>query len=267
MTEILNITNLFGKKALITGATGHLGSAFAKTLASLGVSLILVDKPGSDFKSLIASIGQAGEIGIQTFICDFEIEENIIELVEQIKVSSEFLNIVINNAAFVGDTELDDWNTEFKNQSTSTWRRALEVNVTSVFTLVRELTPILERSDNASVINIGSIYGTFGPDLRLYEGTNIFNPAAYSVSKSGLIHLTRWLAMNLAPKVRVNTISPGGIFRNQDPTFVARYIKNTPMARMATEEDLQGLLIFLVSDSSSYVTGQNISVDGGWGIS
>ena len=104
------------------------------------------------------------------------------------------------------------------------------------------------------------------PDWSLYKDLDMENPAAYGVSKGGVIQLTRWLSTRLAPSIRVNTISPGGIFRGQPEKFIERYEARTPMGRMAKEIDLSGALIFLASDLSSYVTGQNVVVDGGWGV-
>jgi NAD(P)-dependent dehydrogenase (short-subunit alcohol dehydrogenase family) len=122
----------------------------------------------------------------------------------------------------------------------------------------------MKDSIGASIVNISSIYGLLGPDWRLYAETNMGNPAAYSASKGGLIQFTRWLSTTLAPSVRVNAICPGGIFRNQPGSFIAKYEYKTPMARMAKEEDFKGALGFLASDLSSYVTGQSLNVDGGW---
>src|SRR5437870_1912890 len=111
---------------------------------------------------------------------------------------------------------------------------------------------------------IGSIYGVVGPDLALYEGTPLGNPAAYAASKGGLLQFTRWLATSLAPRVRVNMLSPGGVERGQAEQFRTRYVAKTPLARMATEEDFKGAVAYLASDLSAYVTGQNLIVDGGW---
>ena len=116
------------------------------------------------------------------------------------------------------------------------------------------------------MINISSIYGQWGPDLSLYEGTKMANPAAYSASKGGLDQLTRWLACTLAPDIRVNAISPGGVARGQPISFVERYNARTPLGRMATEDDFRGAVAYLASDLSAYVSGQILSVDGGWGI-
>jgi NAD(P)-dependent dehydrogenase (short-subunit alcohol dehydrogenase family) len=174
--------------------------------------------------------------------------------------------VLINNAAFTGTAGLEGWVVPFEEQSVSTWRRALEVNLTAAFDLVKGLAPILARSEGGSVINIASIYGAYGPDHRLYADTPMGNPAAYAASKGGLIQLTRWLATTLAPRVRVNSISPGGIRRGQPAAFIERYEQRTPLGRMAVEDDFRGAIAFLATDLSRYVTGQDLAVDGGWGV-
>ena len=110
------------------------------------------------------------------------------------------------------------------------------------------------------------MYGLHGPDWNLYKDTKLGNPAAYTTSKSGLIGLTRWLATALAPEVRVNSIAPGGIYRDQPEVFVNRYSKKTPLGRMGKEDDFRGVIAYLASDLSKYVTGQVLSIDGGWNI-
>jgi NAD(P)-dependent dehydrogenase (short-subunit alcohol dehydrogenase family) len=152
----------------------------------------------------------------------------------------------------------------FAEQLPATWRKALEVNLTAPFVLTQMCAPALASSGHGSVINVSSIYGVGGPNWSLYAGTTMGNPAAYAASKGGLIQLTRWLATTLAPKIRVNAISPGGVSNHQAETFVQRYIALTPLGRMATEEDFKGAVAFLASDLSAYVTGQNLMVDGGW---
>jgi NAD(P)-dependent dehydrogenase (short-subunit alcohol dehydrogenase family) len=156
------------------------------------------------------------------------------------------------------------WAVPFAEQSIETWRKALEVNLTTPFHLVQGLFGLLQKSDSPAVVNLGSIYGTHGPDWDMYAGTSMGNPAAYSASKGGLIQLTRWLATTLGPRVRVNCVSPGGISRNQDEKFVKKYAARTPLARMAVEDDIVSAILFLSSLSSNYITGQNVEVDGGW---
>ena len=140
----------------------------------------------------------------------------------------------------------------------------MQVNLTSAFELSQQAAPHLGSGGHGSIIFISSIYGMVGPNNALYEGTTMGNPAAYGASKAGLLQLARYLATTLAPAVRVNAITPGGVWRNQAPEFVDRYVARTPLGRMAREEDFMGAVAFLASDLSSYVTGQNLVVDGGW---
>jgi len=174
------------------------------------------------------------------------------------------LDILINCAALVGKSELQGWSTSFSEQSADTWRLALETNLTAIFILVQECADALAISGHGSVVNLGSIYGIVGPDLGIYEDTTLGNPAAYAASKGALLQLTRWLATVLAPRVRVNSLSPGGLTRDQPLVFQKRYAARTPLTRMGTEQDLKGAVAYLASDLSSYVTGHNLVVDGGW---
>jgi NAD(P)-dependent dehydrogenase (short-subunit alcohol dehydrogenase family) len=263
---IQELMNLKGRRALVTGAAGGLGTVMADTLAELGADLILVDRPGTDFTSSAALLEARWGVQVSHYHCDLEQNDQRLELLESIQNKHVLLDILINNAAFVGASELQGWGTAFEEQTVETWRRALEVNLTAPFHLCQALTPLLKKSVGANIINIGSIYGEYGPDWGLYDETNMANPAAYCASKGGLIQLTRWLSTTLAPGIRVNAISPGGIFRDQPELFVKRYEAKTPLARMATEDDFRGIIAYLASDLSSYVTGQVFSVDGGWGV-
>ena len=265
MTTIKELSNLKGRRALITGATGGLGKVMAATLAELGADLILVDRLEPDLDSLSKNLTERWGVKVEWQVCDLEQQAQRTELMASLKSSSHGLNILINNAAFVGTSDLPGWGVPFEQQTVETWRRALEVNLTAIFDLCQGLTPLLKVAQGASIINIASIYGMYGPDWSLYEGTSMSNPAAYGASKGGLIQFTRWLATTVAPYIRVNSISPGGIFRSQPESFVQRYEERTPLHRMATEDDFRGAVAYLVSDMSKYVTAQNLAVDGGWG--
>jgi NAD(P)-dependent dehydrogenase (short-subunit alcohol dehydrogenase family) len=266
MTTIKDLINLKGRRALITGATGGLGKVMADTLAELGADLVLVDQPGSDFDSLNANLSERWGVRVEHRFCDLEQQTQRTDLMAWLKSGGQGLNILINNAAFVGTADILGWGVPFEQQTVETWRRALEVNLTAIFDLCQGLTHMIKAAEGASIINIASIYGVYGPDWRLYEGTSMSNPAAYGASKGGLIQLTRWLATTIAPSVRVNAISPGGVFRNQPETFVKRYEAKTPLGRMATENDFRGVVAYLATDMAKYVTGQNLEVDGGWGV-
>ncbi len=265
MTRLKELMSLKGRRALITGASGGLGRTIADTLGELGADLLLVDKPGANMTDFASDLTERWSISTKCIVCDLELEADRIDLISSVKDDNLGLNILANNAAFVGASKLTGWIDNFEMQSLETWRRAFEVNLTAAFHLCQAFTSELKASDGGNIINIASIYGEFGPDWRLYTGTNMGNPAAYAASKGGLIQLTRWLATTIAPDVRVNSISPGGIFRNQPQDFVEKYSSRTPLGRMASEEDFQGAVAFLASDLSAYVTGQILRVDGGWG--
>ena len=266
MRTIHELMSLHGRRALITGANGEIGKRMAATIAELGGDLVLVDRPGTEYEALLDTLQSFSDVKVTCVDCDLEDGSARAELILDLSKQEDKLSILINNAAFVGSSDLKGWTTEFQAQSIETWRRALEVNLTASFDLSKGLTSMLKQSKHGSIINVASIYGISGPDYSLYTGTQMGQSAAYAASKGGLIQLTRWLATTLAPDIRVNSISPGGVFRNQPEVFVRRYEARTPLKRMAVEEDIKGATAFLASDLSAYVTGQNLLVDGGWTV-
>ena len=264
MNTLARLMNMQGRRALITGAAGKIGRVMTESLAELGADLVLVDRPGADYGSLTAETEARFGVKIQTLVCDLEQQSEREQLIAHIAAKTSGLDVLINNAAFVGTAQLQGWATGFEQQTVETWRRALEVNLTAAFDLVKGLAPLLRKGGHGSIINVGSIYATLGPDYSLYDDTTMGNPAAYAASKGGLIQLTRWLSTTLAPDIRVNALSPGGVFRNQPELFVTRYEAKTPLRRMAVEADFAGAVAYLASDLSAYVTGINLQVDGGW---
>ena len=264
MRKIKDLISLKNRKALVTGACGHLGSAICETLAEQGCDLILLDLPGSNFSKLSNRISTDYKVSIQSVEADLEDELSTSNAIKVIISLTKNLNVIVNNAAFVSSRSMQGWSDVFEKQSIGAWNRAINVNLTSVFQITRDLSPLLKNSEKASIINIGSIYGLAAPDYSLYKGTDMGNPAAYAASKGGLIQLTKWLSSTLAKEIRVNCISPGGIIRDQPKEFIEKYISKTPLKRMAIEEDFKGAIAYLSSDLSDYVTGHNIIIDGGW---
>ena len=258
------LMSLKGRVAVITGGAGHIGSVAADGLAELGASIALIDVDDARGRDVAAGIASRWSAPTAHYAVDLEKPDEILRAVESIRSRFGRVDIVVSSAAFVGTTTLPGWVVPFAEQSAETWRRALEVNLTAPFVLLQALADDLKKSGHGSIVNISSIYGLSGPDWRLYEGTGIASPAAYAASKAGLIQLTKWLATTLAPDVRANAIAPGGVFRNTTEPFLGRYTARTPLARMATEEDIKGAVAYLASDLSSYVTGQCLAVDGGW---
>jgi NAD(P)-dependent dehydrogenase (short-subunit alcohol dehydrogenase family) len=264
MATLEQLMNLSGRRVVITGATGHLGRVFAESLAELGADLLLIDRPGSEFEAVKQKLADVWRISVEYKPVDLEIQEERTAFIKNLAEENCRVHVLINNAAFTGTSDLQGWGGRLEAQTVETWRRAVEVNLTAAFHLCQGLMPLLSDSGNGSIINVASIYGSLGPDWRLYDGTLMTNPAAYSASKGGLIQLTRWLATSLAPHVRANTLSPGGIIRGQPKQFIDNYAARTPLGRMATEDDFRGVIAYLASDLSRYVTGQDIVVDGGW---
>ncbi len=262
--SLREMMSLDGRVALVTGGAGHIGRVVANGLAELGAGIAIADVAAPGGEEAAAALAANFPVKASAFACDFEQAAAVEELPRRVREKFGRIDIIVNCAAFVGTSGLEGWAVPFEQQSAQTWRRALEVNLTAPFVLVQAAAADLAASGHGSVINISSIYGLVGPDWRLYEGTSLGNPAAYAASKGGLIQMTRWLATTMAPKVRVNAVAPGGVFRQTPEPFLSRYAARTPLARMAREDDMKGAVAYLASDLSAYVTGQCIAVDGGW---
>ena len=264
MRTFAALSSLKGRVALITGGAGHIGRAIAETYAELGAAVAILDRPGAGAEEVARNLTETSGVLTTALSLDLADEAAVRKVPQRVVDACGRLDILVNNAAFVGTDGLEGWTTPVEGQSIATWRRALEVNLTAPFLLAQQAIPALKASGKGTIINIGSIYGVVGPDWRLYEDVSFGTPAAYGASKGGLLQLTRWLATTLAPHVRVNAIVPGGVERNTPPAFRRKYVARTPLARMATEEDLKGAAAFLAGDLSAYVTGQCLMVDGGW---
>ncbi len=264
MRSLEQLFNLKGRTALITGGAGHIGSAIAHALAENGAVIAISDMDLGRAESLCTILTDRYSVEANVFLTDLEDEKSVRALPSSVVQKSGSLDILINCAALVGTSGLEGWAVPLDQQSAASWRRALEVNLTAPFILAQESAQFLAKNGHGTIINILSIYGISGPDERLYEGTSLGNPAAYGASKAGLMQLTRHLATTLAPAIRCNAITPGGVERGQAASFRHRYVARTPLGRMATEEDFKGAAAFLASDASAYITGQNIIVDGGW---
>jgi NAD(P)-dependent dehydrogenase (short-subunit alcohol dehydrogenase family) len=255
--------SLEGRVALVTGGAGHIGRALAEALCEAGAAVALADLDEDRCRAAATELGGAG-YRVDAFGCDLSDDHATRGLPGLVVGRLGRLDILVNNAALVGTSTLQGWAVPFDRQLASTWRKALDVNLTAPFVLCQACAEPLAKSSRGAIVNVGSIYGVTGPQPRLYEGTGIDNPAAYGASKAGLLQLTRWLAVQLAPAIRVNAIIPGGVERDQPAEFVRRYEERTPLGRMAREEDMKGAIAYLASDLSAYVTGHGLVVDGGW---
>ena len=266
MKTIKELSELHSRVALITGGAGYLGQTMAEALAEAGASIIILDHDSERASNIVDNLSNSFGGKHYGMVVDLTSKEAISSVPCEIEEQFGRLDILINCAALVGSDGLTGWAVDFMNQEVETWEKALAVNMTAPFYLIQKCLPLLRQSGSGSIINVGSLYGVAGQKTSMYEGLNYITPAAYSASKGGLTQLTKYLATVLAPDVRVNTISPGGIERGQDRVFKERYEALTPLGRMAHEEDFKGVTLFLASDLSSYITGQNIVIDGGWSL-
>lgn len=263
MASLKDLMTLRGRVAAITGGAGHIGRAMAESLAELGAAIAVVDV--SDRAATVAAeLSDRFGVPAAGFVLDLADDAAVAALPALVAERLGGLDILIHCAAFVGTSGLTGWVVPFEQQSVDTWRKAMDVNLTAPFALTQAALPWLRANGRGSVIMVSSIYGLVGPDMRLYDGTGMGNPAAYAASKGGMLQFTRWLSTVLAPQVRVNAIVPGGVARGQPEAFVERYTARTPLGRMAVEDDFKGATAYLASDLSAYVTGQVLSVDGGW---
>jgi len=255
---------LDGRVAVITGGAGHIGLAMGETLAELGANVVVLDVAEEPCEQAASRLHADYGVATIPLVVDLADEAAVRSVPKAVLDQFGRLDILVHSAGWVGTTERPGWAVPFDQQSVAAWDAAMRVNLTSAFILVQETWQALGESTHGSVIMVSSIYARVGPDMRLYEGTSMANPAAYGVSKAGLLQLTRYLATVLAPRVRVNAISPGGVWRGQPEAFHERYRQRTPLGRMAMEEDLKGAVAYFASDLSAYVTGQELMVDGGW---
>jgi NAD(P)-dependent dehydrogenase (short-subunit alcohol dehydrogenase family) len=264
MKFLRELMNMQGRVAVITGGAGCIGTAMCEALAELGAAIAVLDVVQESCISTAQQIHDTYDVETLPLIVDLFDKRAVRAVPEAVLGKFGRLDVLVNCAALVGTSRLKGWAAPFPEQRADTWRLALEVNLTVPFVLTQACAEALTASRHGSVVNIGSIYGMVGPDMRLYEKTAMGNPAAYAASKGGLLQLTRWLATVLAPDVRVNSITPGGVRRNQPEVFCERYAARTPLKRMAIDEDFKGAVAYLASDLSAYVTGHNLVVDGGW---
>ena len=260
MRDISDLMSLKGKRALITGAVGGLGQEIALTIAELGGDLLLVDLPNTDYTTVTQKVLDSCNVQVECVDCDLENEVERNSLISKVNTDSKGLNILINNAAFVGTSGLEGWVTDFESQSVDTWRRAIEVNLTAVFHLSQGLAPLLKKSAGGSIINIASIFGVVSKENR----------AAYSSTKWGLIGFTKAVALDLASfNVQVNAVSPGFVDTDLTRKIVGlnnikQLAETIPQGRLATPDEIAKVVLFLCSDQNTYITGQNIVVDGGF---
>jgi 2-deoxy-D-gluconate 3-dehydrogenase len=262
--------SLTGKVALVTGGAGLLGKEFCRTLAEAGATVYLADQNEDLIDRSVKDLANLKGIviGIQINVID---PVSIEKVVAKIMADSKSLDVLVNSAAL--DPKFDPthprfYDNAFENYPLDFWQDGLAVNLTGPFLVSQAVSKHMVRQNSGSIINLCSTYGLVGPDQRVYEDTGkvrTYKPVFYSVTKAGILGFTRYLAAYYARTgIRVNALSPGGVENGHEEQFVKNYSSRAILGRMARKDEMNGALLFLASDASSYMTGGNLVVDGGW---
>jgi len=270
MSNIIDRFRLQDRTAIVTGGAGLLGKEFCRTLAQAGALVVVADlnqdAAAQVADSLIKESLQACAVGV-----DVTQPDSVRAMVSTALDAAGRVDVLVNSAAM--DPKFDSSQqgqhaNSFEDYPVEAWRQALDVNLTGMFLCCQAAARPMVAQNYGSIINICSTYGLVGPDQRIYERPGQppqFKPVFYSVTKSGVLGLTRYLATYFAGKnVRANALTPGGVYNNHDALFASNYSARTVLGRMADKDEMNGALLFLASDASSYMTGSNVVVDGGW---
>lgn len=251
--------DLSGKVVIVAGGAGRLGRPACEALVEHGGTVVVADADGDRGKALADDLGKhAAFIGV-----DITDESSVRHLVKTVTDKHGRIDVLVN----VAYPRTENYGRRYEDVAIEDWRENVDRHLTGYYLTAREVSPVMREQSGGSIINFGSIYGVQAPDFQIYEGTDMTSPVEYAAVKGGILNLTRYLASYLGEyRIRVNAISPGGVFANQDPGFVAEYERRTPLGRMARPEDVKGPVVFLASEASAYVTGHNLLVDGGWTI-
>ena len=258
----MNEFSLKDKVIVVTGAAGILGTCFCNALLSDGAKVAALDANSDSLEQLAK---QANSDLLTTFCVDIRDKSLLTKIHADIRKRWGEVDGLLNNAG----SKSPNFFEPFETFPIEDWDQVMSVNVTGAVTCCQEFGSAMAKNGRGSIVNIMSIYGVVAPDQRIYEGSeyngrSINTPAVYSASKAGLWGLTMYLSSYWGAKgVRVNAISPGGVYSGQNETFQQRYSQRVPMGRMGKANEMCGALIYLLSDAADYVTGQNIAVDGG----
>ena len=261
MNKYISRFSLDNKTIIITGACGLLGREICKALAELHARIVLADIDIMAAEKLQEELRDVYGASVTAFPLDISSEDSVDKLVDELSKQTISVDGLVNNAYPRNIT----YGTIFENITMDSWRENIDMHLNGYFNVSQKIARVMMQQRQGNIVNITSIYGMLGPDFSIYEGTTMTMPAEYAAIKGAIVNFTRYLATYLATyNIRVNCISPGGIFNEQPVSFVEKYKQRTPMGRMGKPEDIAGGVLFLLSNLSSYMTGQNLVIDGGW---
>jgi NAD(P)-dependent dehydrogenase (short-subunit alcohol dehydrogenase family) len=256
--------DLTDKIAFITGGAGLLATEHALALNEFGAKIILADI-SLDKASEIKKNLQTQNCQVDFIECDVTSKKSWQDALEFILSKYGKIDILINNAGFTNQSKSKNFDATFENFPLEDWNAIMNVNLTGTFLGCQVIGKQMLHQGSGSIINIASLYGVVSPNHKIYPGTGISQPVAYSVSKHGVVSLTKYIATLWAEKgVRVNSLTPGGIWNGHDGLFLERFKTLNPIGRMSDKSELRGGIVFLASNASSHVIGHNLIIDGGW---
>lgn len=269
MPNLPELFDLTSRTVLVTGGAGLLGTEFCRTLAQAGAQVVIADLDGEKAASLKDALSQEGHqaMSITTDVAD---PGSVRQMVDATLSRFGRLDVLVNSAVL--DPKFDPQHgghtNSFEDYPLNAWNQAISVNLTGMFLCCQAAVRPMLSQGGGVIVNLSSIYGLTAPDQRLYQREGQlpqYKPVYYSVTKTGVLGLTQYLAAYYAGKnIRVNALSPGGVFNEHDQDFVKAYSAKAILGRMAHKDDMNGALLFLASDASKYMTGANLVVDGGW---
>lgn len=257
--HVQKLFGLKGKVAVVTGGAGQLGTQIAEALFEAGGNVVIGDLNLLECQRKAKTISRNNPrcIGLEL---DVTKKESVKKMTALVVKKFGRIDILINNAGIAVFTP-------FERRKLNEFNKVIKVNINGVFLCSQIVSKQMIKQKEGNIINIGSIYGIVSPDPRIYADSGRNSSEVYGITKAGIISLTRYLAVHLAKyNIRVNCISPGGIFNKQSPEFVENYCSETPLGRMGNEDDIKGAVVYLASKASDYVTGHNLTVDGGWTV-
>ncbi len=254
--HVKELLSLKGKIILVTGGAGQYGKCIVEGLTEADGTVITASRDLEAGQKLAHEFKARG-LDLYAMRVDQADHNSVMMLKEQIREEFGRLDVFVNNAV---SRPMAGYNEPIEQ-----FEESMRVNATGMMDILREMADLIAESGGGSIINISSMMGMFGPDLSNYEGTEMGDmPPDYFFHRAGIINITRFLARMLADKkIRVNCISPGGLFNNQPPQFLKNYNKKVPVGRLANHDDIKGLAVLLASDASAYINGENILMNGG----